>query len=89
MRRRLRIPDGWRLVWVVSLSAVMLMVFLGWRVYDNIRAQQGLCEKIDRFMVASEAATMRSDQLTQAEKNMRIRFYEDFRNDPPVCRTTP
>lgn len=88
MRRlRTRVPDGALLVGVVTISAAVLIAFLGWRVYANVTAQHGLCEKIDRFMVASEAATKASDTLTPAEKATRLKFYEDFRNDPPVCRT--
>lgn len=86
---RPRIPDGILLVVVVTVSAALLIGFLGWRVYANVTAQKGLCEKIDRFIVASEAATKASDMLTPQEKAQRLKFYEDFRNDPPVCRTTP
>lgn len=89
MRRiRAHVPDGYRLVLAVCLSATLLIGFLTWRAYENIKAQNGLCEKIDRFIVASEAATKASDLLTPQQKTMRLKFYEDFRNDPPVCRTT-
>lgn len=86
MRIRSYVPDGLRLVGAVCLSALLLIGFLTWRAYENIHAQQGLCEKIDRFMVLSEAAVQTNDTLTPQEKAQRLRFYEDFRNDPPVCR---
>lgn len=84
---RPRIPDGTILVVIVIVSAVLFVGLIGWRAYQNVSTQNGLCEKIDRFIVASEAAVRVNDTLTPAEKAARIRFFEDFRNDPPVCRT--
>jgi hypothetical protein len=79
-----------------GLTFVTLAVFVGalffgiltFRTYVTDRSDTALCMKIDRFIVIAEQRTEASPSLTQEQKDAAIKAYEDFRNDPPVCRTT-
>jgi hypothetical protein len=74
----------------VALAVLMGALFLGillFRSYATDQSDDALCQKIDRFIVVAEKRIEASPALTQTQKDDAIKIYEDFRNDPPVCRT--
>jgi hypothetical protein len=84
--------SGKRLRWLPLVAAGLLVgvLFFGvlfYRAVTTERSDTALCMKIDRFIVAAEQGIRMSPVLSPAEKKVRIKFYENFRNDPPVCRT--
>lgn len=68
---------------------VAFFAVLWFRSATTSRSDTALCEKIDRFIVISEAATISDPNRSAAEKKQALKLFENFRNDPPVCRTTP
>jgi hypothetical protein len=70
---------------VGTAAIVVLVVFV--RSFTTQQADQSLCEKLDRLTVKIEAAVKANPDLTEAQRKQQIMFWEDFRNDPPVCRT--
>lgn len=79
--------DGAKVVVVVTMAAIILMALMVWRVYMGVRNDMNLCEKIDRLVVNLERGAKVNPDLSPAEQQERIAFWESFRNDPPVCRT--
>jgi hypothetical protein len=80
---------SWGLVLLGLSAAALVGVVLFLRAYTTEATDRVLCEKIDRFVVALEYQTVANPELTDAAKQARIDFYEDFRNDSPTCRTAP
>lgn len=77
---------------LVAVAIATGLLLTGIIIGRAVLAQQrdrALCEKIDRFIATVEMGVSTSPTLTPSEKAARIRFYENFRNDPPVCRTAP
>lgn len=87
-KERRRLP-GLALIALGLAVGAIFLTLLFVRAATTERSDTALCEKIDHFIVATEAAVARSTMLTTAEKKRRLAFYENFRNDPPVCRTGP
>jgi len=76
------------LVWAAAGAAGVCVLVVFIRGVTTNEAQQSLCEKLDRLVVKIETAVKVDPELTPAAKRARIMFWEDFRNDPPTCRTT-
>jgi hypothetical protein len=78
---------GLTLIVAAFLVGALLWGVLVYRSYTTDKSDTALCEKIDRFIVIAEGRVKTSPVLTQIQKDDAVKLYENFRNDPPVCRT--
>lgn len=84
--------DGFKhrktLIFAAIVAGALVVLVIAARYWIGTQRDIALCEKIDRFIVAVEQGVRTDPGLSVSEKAQRIQFYEDFRNDPPTCRTT-
>lgn len=81
---------SWLTLLAVSILAGSLLgaaFFI--RSYSSDQKDVALCEKLDRFVVKIEQRTLMNPELTDEQARAALKFYEDFRNDEPMCRTGP